>query len=176
MSKKILKTIKQYGLILFIGLMNINASSASPNETEPSQSNKQLSKQLNDIRDELAQIHSPNSPLLPSNHVQAQETHTSVRGFLNKHRLMWYAGFAGTGAGLALSNAFDVTEIAAYTPWMLGGLVAGVSAGFVSSFAINKSCAGGDECLNNKWVNIGAALVSFVPWIVFGTTKPASHP
>jgi hypothetical protein len=128
------------------------------------------SQPLLDLRDDMAGRNG--AVLLPSNFDGAWYTHLSLKEFLNKNRLMWYTGFAGFGSGMALSNAFEVDSTEMYMPWMLGGLAVGLLSGGI----ISKNCPNVEQYMQNRWVNIGTGLLSFVPWIVFGATKPNTHP
>lgn len=170
MFRNFIKSIKVYSTI--IGLLAFTPLWASPNEEEKQPLNQQAERirqeweNANDALDRIQGLPIPRSYL-----DKLKELTHSVSDFLSNHRLMWYMGFAGTGCGLLVSNAFDIESQEMYTPWVLGGLAVGLTAGATTKYFINKSCPGADNILKKRGPNIAAGLSSFIPWIIFGATQ-----
>lgn len=177
MSKNFIQIIKKYALILTISFMMINNSWAMPDSDDSkAQGLRKKQEHLEDQIDNLASALNPQSPLLPSAVPRARRTMLDIRSSLDKNRLIWYTTFASVGSGLAISNAFDISDPGGYTPFILGGIATGLVVGGGAGYMINKYYPGSTECMRNTCINVSAGLLSFVPWIIFGVTKNKNNP
>ncbi|OJX10428.1 MAG: hypothetical protein BGO77_02315 [Caedibacter sp. 37-49] len=171
MFRNFAKSLKVYSTI--IGLLAFTPLWASPNDEERRPINQKPTDRTSEGLENLNDAYDWNNgySITRSYLDKLKELTHSVNDFLSNYRLMWYMGFAGTGCGLLVSNAFDIESQEMYTPWVLGGLAVGLTAGATTKYFINKNCPGADNILKKRGPNIAAGLSSFIPWIIFGATQ-----
>lgn len=174
MSKNIFLIIKQATMRLLICLMMFNSAPAKERENE--ERRRALNDQRSDLIDEAARLNGQGL-LLPSTQRQAKEVNRSMTSCLNQNRLVWYGTFATVGASVAIGNIWQADpynyNYGAY--WAVGGLVGGLAIFGSTSYFLSKKSIDIQNFMQNKCINITLGLLSFVPWIIFGVTKPV-HP